>query len=327
MQLIIFINSFGAGGAERAMSILSRGAPHEFRKIYIIILINDIFYNLPDNSEIIHLLSVRGFFKILKIILNRKVSSTLVSNLFWSHLVSKFLSFFIKTSKNIAIVHSYTETIGFRKLIIKFLYSKSSIFFVSTWVKDKFFKITSDDGNVIGNPINFNDFNSPNISLAIKNILWVGRIDKNKNPIKLINDFFLLSARQKYNLTIIGDGPLRNNVQNLIKTSLHIKYVESVSSIDDLYKNQDALIITSHYETWGYTAVEATISGLHVFSYKNGGVQEVLGDNEFILEKDKNLFEQMECYFINNNALEIIQSRREHVMRFDVKKYCSKIFE
>jgi len=101
-------------------------------------------------------------------------------------------------------------------------------------------------------------------------LLWVGRLNENKDPItvlsgfnKLLNDF----PRAKLYM-IYSEEKLKGKVLSLIEQKIALK--ESVKllgfinykNIDRYYNSADYFVLGSHYEGSGYSLVEAMSSGV-----------------------------------------------------------------
>lgn len=100
-------------------------------------------------------------------------------------------------------------------------------------------------------------------------ILWVGRLEPQKDiglaleTIKILNQ--ILPAR----LTVLGDGAQRGEVERKIAALGLAETVTLLSHVPDLaayYADADALLITSHYEGGPAVAVEALAQGTPVVS-------------------------------------------------------------
>lgn len=121
------------------------------------------------------------------------------------------------------------------------------------------------------------------------NILTVGRLVKHKGHDILIKAVSKLNI--DLNLTIIGNGPEKNNLINLIDTlSLH-KKVSILCNItdkqlDNFYKNSDIFIlpslkIKSGCEGFGIVLLEAMSYSLPIIASNSGGISEVIGYGKF----------------------------------------------
>ena len=98
----------------------------------------------------------------------------------------------------------------------------------------------------------------------------VGRFMKQKNHDFLVDIFAEVAKKQdNAKLLLIGDGPLREQIENKVKTlGLNEKVIFTGvrSDVADLYNAMDVFCFPSLYEGLGMVAVEAQANGLPVIS-------------------------------------------------------------
>jgi glycosyltransferase involved in cell wall biosynthesis len=116
-------------------------------------------------------------------------------------------------------------------------------------------------------------------------ILYVGRLSRVKNPTLALRALALLPERlSRFNLIMLGDGPLRGELEGLAR-SLNIFhrviFVNYVSDPSEYYRGAKAFISTSYRESFGLALVEAMAYGVSVVSTRSGGPQEILADGRF----------------------------------------------
>jgi glycosyltransferase involved in cell wall biosynthesis len=114
-------------------------------------------------------------------------------------------------------------------------------------------------------------------------IIGCGRLVEKKNFGDLIKVFALLYNDYKNaELTIIGDGKERSNLEKLIK-SLNLENVIHlpglVSNPYDYYSDADVFVQTSLYEGFGYVLPEAMACGTPVVAYNSKGAMSEILDN------------------------------------------------
>jgi len=109
------------------------------------------------------------------------------------------------------------------------------------------------------------------------NLLFVGRLVEEKGI-----EVLLKAARIiKFNLTIIGDGPLRDLVTNAASTNSNIHYLgyQDKVSIANHMKRCKALIFPSTwYEGFPLTILEAFSTGTLVIASRLGAMAEIIQD-------------------------------------------------
>lgn len=118
-----------------------------------------------------------------------------------------------------------------------------------------------------------------------KKLLAVGRLTRQKNFSYLIDtcarlrdDGFL------FQLSILGEGPERENLENQIEKLKLTEHVKLRGYTDNPYvwmKNADAVICSSRYEGISTVVLEALILGKTVITTPCSGMKELLGESEF----------------------------------------------
>ncbi|GGX27094.1 glycosyltransferase family 1 protein [Aquimarina muelleri] len=98
----------------------------------------------------------------------------------------------------------------------------------------------------------------------------VGRFTSQKNHLYILNVFnSILEKKENCSLVFIGDGPLREKIENEAKKlSIYDKilFLGVRSDIPELYQMLDAFIFPSFYEGLPVTLIEAQSAGLSVFA-------------------------------------------------------------
>jgi len=130
----------------------------------------------------------------------------------------------------------------------------------------------------------FSQNNSFDLKQSNKTMVFVGRLSPEKNIDSLISLFrFFKADNLDYKLVLVGDGPLREKLQNdILKYDLNIQITGSVlwNELSDYYKNSICLILPSINETWGMVANEAIQMGVSVIcSSSCGCANDLVIDN------------------------------------------------
>ena len=115
---------------------------------------------------------------------------------------------------------------------------------------------------------------------TVKKILFVGRLDKQKNPLTALRAFkYLIQKNSNVIFDVVGDGELRKECETyVIENNLESKvffhgWVEEPSSF---YNNADIFYCPSSYEAFGFTFVEAAFFGLPIIASNVEGIPEVV---------------------------------------------------
>lgn len=93
---------------------------------------------------------------------------------------------------------------------------------------------------------------------------FVGRLAHQKNPHYLVKIMKALPNLDKVLLLIVGDGPLRPEIEKEIDDQLreHITFLGNRTDVNELYQVMDVFILPSFHEGLPYVVVEAQTTGL-----------------------------------------------------------------
>lgn len=169
------------------------------------------------------------------------------------------------------------------------------------------------------NEVDINIFNTPKedlYSFKELNIIFCGRISKEKNIEEIIECCFQLYLLNKYDfkLHIIGDGPFLLNLKDIIDIS-YKKFKNNIIfygklnpyEINKIYHSLDnrIFLFTSESETFGKTPMEAGSTGIPIFIKKSDITNDIYIDkkNAFIFNDKKEFIDSLE-YFMKLNEYE-----------------------
>lgn len=145
--------------------------------------------------------------------------------------------------------------------------------------------------------------------------VFVGNLIKSKNPVFCIECFynafesvnFLTPKREKICLSVIGDGPER---EECIKTIEKLGIKDTVklwgrlqrSQIADIMNESKCFVLPSKYETFGVVYIEAMACGLPVIATRCGGPESFVDESNGILipVDDKSALISAFSYMLNN---------------------------
>lgn len=138
---------------------------------------------------------------------------------------------------------------------------------------------------VIGNPINCNKVRrlskiaSENIA---SDIIFLGRLTEQKDPIRFINIISLLSKKiQNLKVFMIGNGELKEDCESRIlekKMSNVIKLIGFKKNPYGYLNNSKILCVPSKFEGFGLVVVEAFSLGKPVVASPVGGMKTLVND-------------------------------------------------
>lgn len=115
------------------------------------------------------------------------------------------------------------------------------------------------------------------------NILFVGKLIKNKRVDDLIKMFLIVSKKIDANLYIVGEGPERKPLEKLVKeysiNGIHFEGIRNQEEIESIYRNSSLYVTTSDTEYSASSIIEAMSYGIPVIAFR-----DVLNINSFIMD-------------------------------------------
>lgn len=150
----------------------------------------------------------------------------------------------------------------------------------------------------------------------------IGRLDYSKNYEFLISAFpEILKIKNNAILLIIGDGPERKKLENLIE-KLNLKgnvfLLGEIKDASKYLKGFDSLVLPSRYEGLSITLIEALFAQIPIFASDVGGNKEIVGEkNVFSLQLKKNFYQKFE-----ENLISISEKNKFKLSQM-IEKYLS----
>lgn len=169
------------------------------------------------------------------------------------------------------------------------------------------------------------------LPLAQRNniILILGRIEKVKNISLGIEAFILLQRQEKYKdfiLKIVGDGTQKKYLQRKYKNVKNIIWENWSNNVEENFGEAKIFLLTSFYEGWGMTIVEAVSCGTPVVMTNVGCANEFIFNNlngqiikdfkiKSVVNGIKNILENIENYSLEKlqNSLNILPNKKKHL--------------
>lgn len=146
---------------------------------------------------------------------------------------------------------------------------------------------------VIPNFINIEEFapsKSEKFTKKVPLIVHISNFRPIKNVSDIIKAFKIISDKKKVSLLLIGDGPQKEEVKDLIEElnlSKKVAFVNSSQKIAKLISKGSIFILSSMIESFALAALEAMGCGVPVVAYKVGGLPEVVAHkkNGYLVKK------------------------------------------
>lgn len=158
-------------------------------------------------------------------------------------------------------------------------------------------------------------------------LLYVGRLDKEKNLAAIIRSFALSSIKDLH-LVIAGTGAERSRLEALrdaLNLSERIHFLGFVPDADlpKLYQSADAFVIAGSAELQSIVTMEAMASGLPVLALNAVALPELVknGENGFLFDiQDPSLLASLIDHIYSDDALrsQMGKTSREYIMRHDI---------
>ncbi len=178
-----------------------------------------------------------------------------------------------------------------RSTIKKVLKKADVILTVSDAIKKEILKTNIDglENKIIihHNSVDINKFSPNNKPVIDKHnkpiVLFVGNLVKAKNV-----DLLLESKKQStfdYELVIVGDGKLRNKLENKVKNEniSDVTFMGARNDVENIIPACDVLVLPSFHESFGLVLLEALACGKPVIGSDVGGISEIITDDVGLL--------------------------------------------
>ena len=123
-----------------------------------------------------------------------------------------------------------------------------------------------------------------NLPKDVPVLVTIGNISHEKNQAELIHVASDLSCSgMDVYLVIIGDGPLRSELEQLarqLKIADHIRFAGLLDDVRPVLAAADVFVLSSKTEGMPGAVIEAGLSGVPTIAYDVGGISEVIDNGE-----------------------------------------------
>ena len=172
----------------------------------------------------------------------------------------------------------------------------------------------------IYNGVDLGQFNYVEKENVNKRIGILGRLSPEKN-----HTLFLKAAKLIINegyectFTIAGDGPEKDNIEELIRKlelESHVEMLGNINNPEVFFHSIDVMVLTSTTEAFPMSILESFATGVPVVSINVGGINEMIDDNLtgiLIDNYDPNEFANKILNILNcsENTVKIIRAARK----------------
>lgn len=309
MKILYVITGLAQGGAERVVCDLADAMFEKGNEVKIAYLTGEVITQ-PANKEI-ELLSIgltnavtlpKAYFALSKIIKSFK-PDIIHAHMVHANILTRLVRMATPIHKLVCTAHSNNEGGVLRMLAYRFTHrlanTTTNVSQQATLAFENKHAVPSNGIRTIYNGINLNKFNYDpkarellNKELGVDNnhklLLAVGSFTEAKDYPNLLNAIHLLKKEVNYpfKLVIAGDGPLREQLEDIIselKLQGVIVLLGRRNDIPKLMSAADLFILSSKFEGFGLVVAEAMACECLVVATDCGGVSEVLNNTEFLV--------------------------------------------
>jgi len=298
-NLSIIIDAFSRGGAQKVLQLLIPEFVKRYKSVTLFLLQDNKSEMQLDNLEKLGLkiyrleaksfLDFRVFSKFL-ILVTKSKPSQIQAHLYWSQIWSIFIKFLIPKVQIYWVEHNtYLD----RTKLQWTLYKLSSILVkkivaVSYEASDFLLSLQIKKSIVVFNPIS-TKFTTGIKNTAYPSFLFVGRLNKQKNPGLLIDSFDYAIRNNvippSSRLSICGEGSLLNLLIEKVNQLPFKELITFYGFLDEetlsrQYQESMVLVSTSDYEGFSLVRAEALASGCTIVTTNTSGIKILLTKNE-----------------------------------------------
>lgn len=302
-----------------------------FAKLYIVVFClkkDNLQKVVEKNLEIYPTNSCSRWFFIydaLKIIKTLKIDLISTQDPFIAGLVGVLAKLLFKTKLNIQIHNDFFCSRHFRQENLQnyifYWLGKFNLIFANT------IRIVStrllDDKRCFVAPIatDLDFFWSPPHIKKYNQIITVARLSKQKNLSLL---FQVAKSFPNLKFIVVGEGEERKNLEKILPKNVFLLGQKNREEVKNIFAKSDIFVLTSNYEGWGISVVEALAAGLPVIMTNTGCARElkviiIEGEENFVAET-KNLLDNPKksknMVLESQKIIKSLYSKKELTLKF-----------
>jgi len=304
LKIFLIIPTLKQGGAERVMSELANQfAQKDNLKVHLVLLAKSNDFYKVDDTVIIHRLGFENKSKLNKIFSELATFKNL-RKLLKTHKPDAVLSFMEKYNSFTILAAAFLGLQVFvsdrsnplkkvpqtTEILRKFTYKYATGIIAQTqFAKDVLAAKTKNKNiRVIPNPVKEIQ-NYPDIAKE-KLILNVGRLVPEKGQKYLIEAFSKINEKADWRVVILGDGPLRNQLEEQVKIlglDKQVQFLGAVNNVDEWLAKASIFVFPSISEGFPNALAEAMSAGLPCISFDcNAGPRDLIENdvNGYLVE-------------------------------------------
>jgi len=365
MNIIHIIPTLQTGGAERlALDICLEFSKRNNINVKLIVLSDLIHFENPKFVKIIKASVVLSIFRqnqynveALESEIKSFQPNIIHTHLFHAEIISRCVKYpkakwFSHFHDNIPQIQNFSFQHIFNKNRITNFYEKQ--FLIKSYKKNggnSFVTISEDTKNYaervlpkefktyyLKNAINFKKFF---IEKEFRNdtrleLINIGSFQAKKNQ-KFLIDITekLLLLGLNFKLTLLGDGVLKKEIQELVRNKNLEKYIVfegNVKNVEKYLHKADIYLHSAYYEPFGLVLIEAMAAGLPVITLDGKGNRDIIeqGKNGYmIFEQDTDKFADtiIKLWNDKNEMNKISNYANKFAKKYDIVNYVDKLLE
>lgn len=336
MKILYVITQFGVGGAEKVVQDLANSMSELGHDIKIVSLLDIIKLKIDKRVTIETLkINTRSPISIIKGLLSLrkfidKYNPDIIhSHCFHANILCRLANL---TSRRVLISTAHSHIEASPQLMNLYKYT-DFLCDLTTHVSDFSTNYFISKGYTPVNKIltvyngidtekfclkSYTDFNQFLPNKKNFQLLAVGSFKFAKDYPTLIQAISILEKSfDNFELTILGDGDLRNEIEDLIKElnlKDKVKLLGNRNDVADIMRKSDIFVLSSQYEGFGLVVAEAMSCGCRIVATDCGGVREIVnGFGKLVPVKSPEL--------LSNAIFSIINEREDYNFLIKQHKY------
>lgn len=350
MKILYVITGMGLGGAEKQTIKLADIFAGNNNDVLLVSLTDDGFLK-PENSSVKvislnmkknPLSLVLAVFNLIRIMYKFK-PQVIHSHMFHANIIARLASAgLLKSKRLICTAHSKNEGNFLRMLCYRMTDRMCSVTTnVSKEAVDEFILLKAfqqKKSKVVYNGIDFNIFKYSNkhrttiraefnIEDDIDVILAVGRLTEAKDYPNLLHAFQRIKNK-KNKLIIVGDGILKNKLEEMafdLGITDSVIFAGQRDDVHRFYSAANIFVLSSRWEGFGLVVAEAMGAMCPVVATDSGGVSEVVGCRDYIVQVNNSYLLSEKIYSLLSLSYEqkkeMVRLNYDHVLsHFSIDK-------
>lgn len=243
----------------------------------------------------------------------------------WGRLAARLAGIknIVTTEHNVNPDYSHTRSLVLRLMTgfsVKYVAISKM---VSVYLQDRV-GVPKDKIRLIYNGLDFSKLKKRSGTLLhdIPRIIYVGRLEEQKNPELLLRA--LSYIKRPWQLTVVGDGSLRQKLCNLayeLRIAPRVNFLGVREDVPDLLADHDLFCFPSKWEGFGLAVVEGAATGIPVLCSDLPVLRELLDDSQvtFVSSDDIQAWSQAIREVLSNPGPYMEKARR--AMEADWQKF------